>query len=73
MSEASKPSDPVVAYAGQGAYQNQIDELYECCDVFYRRYGDDAKTVSCPKASLLRFVEPHIAFPIFQILIWNDP
>ncbi|ORY66488.1 uncharacterized protein BCR38DRAFT_181642 [Pseudomassariella vexata] len=34
--------------------QGLIDALYECCDVFYQKNGDDASTVSCPKASLLR-------------------
>ncbi|KAI1094182.1 DUF1903-domain-containing protein [Rostrohypoxylon terebratum] len=31
-----------------------IDALYECCDAFYRRHGDNATSASCPKASLLR-------------------
>ncbi|KAL7628250.1 Cx9C motif-containing protein 4, mitochondrial [Parahypoxylon ruwenzoriense] len=31
-----------------------IDALYECCDAFYRKYGDSATSASCPKASLLR-------------------
>ncbi|KAI6087057.1 DUF1903-domain-containing protein [Hypoxylon rubiginosum] len=31
-----------------------IDALYDCCDAFYRKHGDNATTVSCPKASLLR-------------------
>ena len=34
--------------------QAQIDALYECCNAFYQANGDDAKTVSCPKAGLLR-------------------
>jgi len=34
--------------------QNQIGELYKCCNLFYERQGDDAQTVSCPKANLLR-------------------
>lgn len=34
--------------------QRQIDALYECCNKFYQKEGDDASTVSCPKASLLR-------------------
>ncbi|TKA28637.1 Cx9C motif-containing protein 4, mitochondrial [Salinomyces thailandicus] len=33
--------------------QTQIDALYECCNLFYQRNGDEASTVSCPKASLL--------------------
>ena len=32
----------------------QVDDLYKCCDLFYQRNGDDASTVSCPKANLLR-------------------
>jgi len=35
---------------------SQIDALYECCNAFYQRQGDDASTVSCPKASLLRYI-----------------
>ncbi|KAK4188350.1 hypothetical protein QBC35DRAFT_496498 [Podospora australis] len=31
-----------------------IDALYECCTAFYERNGEDATTVSCPKASLLK-------------------
>ncbi|KAI1209470.1 DUF1903-domain-containing protein [Annulohypoxylon truncatum] len=31
-----------------------IDALYECCDAFYRKHGDNATSASCPKASLLR-------------------
>jgi hypothetical protein len=38
----------------------QIDALYECCSLFYKKEGDDASTVSCPKASLLRYVLAHI-------------
>ncbi|KAK4540571.1 Cx9C motif-containing protein 4, mitochondrial [Oleoguttula mirabilis] len=34
--------------------QKQIDALYECCNLFYQRNGDDASCVSCPKANLLR-------------------
>ena len=34
----------------------QIDALYECCNLFYQKNGDDASTVSCPKANLLRYV-----------------
>lgn len=34
--------------------QKQVDELYKCCNAFYARQGDDASTVSCPKAGLLR-------------------
>ncbi|KAL5349408.1 Cx9C motif-containing protein 4, mitochondrial [Pseudogymnoascus australis] len=32
----------------------EIDALYECCNAFYEKNGDTAKTVSCPKANLLR-------------------
>ncbi|KAG9234123.1 hypothetical protein BJ875DRAFT_377150, partial [Amylocarpus encephaloides] len=34
--------------------RGQVDALYECCNSFYEANGDDAKTVSCPQASLLR-------------------
>ncbi|OJJ49720.1 hypothetical protein ASPZODRAFT_128232 [Penicilliopsis zonata CBS 506.65] len=34
--------------------QAQIDALYACCNAFYQERGDDAKTPSCPKPSLLR-------------------
>ncbi|PVH74722.1 DUF1903-domain-containing protein [Cadophora sp. DSE1049] len=34
--------------------RSQVDALYDCCNKFYKRNGDDAKSVSCPKASLLR-------------------
>lgn len=34
--------------------QSQIAELYRCCNLFYERQGNDAHTVSCPKAHLLR-------------------
>ncbi|KAJ5358948.1 uncharacterized protein N7496_011361 [Penicillium cataractarum] len=34
--------------------QAQIDALYECCNAFYQQQGDQASTVSCPKAHLLR-------------------
>lgn len=34
--------------------QAQIDALYECCNAFYKERGEDAKTPSCPKATLLR-------------------
>jgi hypothetical protein len=31
-----------------------IDALYECCQAFYEKNGDQAKTVSCPKPELLK-------------------
>ncbi|CAI7599744.1 DUF1903-domain-containing protein [Penicillium manginii] len=34
--------------------QTQIDALYECCNAFYQKNGDQASVVSCPKAQLLR-------------------
>jgi hypothetical protein len=34
--------------------RSEVDVLYDCCNAFYSKYGDDAKSVSCPKASLLR-------------------
>ena len=36
------------------ACQQQIDDLYACCNAFYARQGDDAKSESCPKSNLLR-------------------
>lgn len=38
----------------EGKCKSQIDALYSCCNSFYEKYGDDARTVSCPKANLLR-------------------
>ncbi|KAL8874412.1 MAG: hypothetical protein Q9174_000257 [Haloplaca sp. 1 TL-2023] len=38
----------------QDRCQEQVNALYKCCDAFYQRNGDEAKTVSCPKANLLR-------------------
>jgi hypothetical protein len=35
----------------------KVDALYECCNAFYHEKGEGASTVSCPKASLLRY--PH--------------
>ncbi|KAH7274613.1 Cx9C motif-containing protein 4, mitochondrial [Fusarium solani] len=34
--------------------QTVIRQLYECCEVFYERYGEEASTVSCPKPYLLK-------------------
>ena len=34
--------------------QSAVQALYECCEAFYDKYGEDAKTPSCPTASLLR-------------------
>ncbi|KAI6779054.1 DUF1903-domain-containing protein [Emericellopsis cladophorae] len=34
--------------------QSVINALYECCDAFYSKYGEDASTVSCPKPKLLQ-------------------
>ena len=34
--------------------RSHVDALYDCCQAFYSKYGDDAKSVSCPKASLLK-------------------
>ena len=31
-----------------------VDALYECCQAFYKKNGDNATTVSCPKPNLLR-------------------
>ncbi|KAI5207440.1 hypothetical protein E4T39_01884 [Aureobasidium subglaciale] len=38
----------------QSADYAKIDALYECCNAFYEKNGDNASTVSCPKAGLLR-------------------
>ncbi|WPG99216.1 Hypothetical protein R9X50_00202700 [Acrodontium crateriforme] len=45
----------------QDKCQKQINALYECCDLFYKRNGDDAQTVSCPKVSLLRLKMKQLA------------
>ncbi|KAH8784066.1 hypothetical protein BGZ57DRAFT_884614 [Hyaloscypha finlandica] len=34
--------------------RSQVDALYKCCNAFYAQNGDDAKSASCPKASLLK-------------------
>ncbi|KAH6895153.1 mature-T-cell-proliferation protein [Thelonectria olida] len=34
--------------------QTAIKALYECCEAFYERYGDEGSTPSCPKPNLLR-------------------
>ncbi|KAF2473870.1 DUF1903-domain-containing protein [Lindgomyces ingoldianus] len=34
--------------------RKEVDALYECCNAFYQKNGDEARTVSCPKAPLLR-------------------
>ncbi|KAL6920159.1 hypothetical protein FSST1_004185 [Fusarium sambucinum] len=34
--------------------QTAIKKLYECCEAFYERYGQEASTVSCPKPNLLK-------------------
>ncbi|KAF4967626.1 hypothetical protein FZEAL_10510 [Fusarium zealandicum] len=34
--------------------QTVIKQLYECCEAFYERHGEDASTVSCPKPNLLK-------------------
>lgn len=38
------------------ANETKVDALYECCNAFYKENGDNATTVSCPKASLLRYI-----------------
>lgn len=32
----------------------EIDALYACCNSFYQREGDNAKSVCCPRPDLLR-------------------
>jgi hypothetical protein len=34
--------------------RSQVDALYECCNQFYERFGDNAHSTSCPKPNLLR-------------------
>ncbi|KAG6017955.1 hypothetical protein E4U43_008082 [Claviceps pusilla] len=34
--------------------QDVVRALYDCCDAFYQKYGDEATTPSCPKPNLLR-------------------
>lgn len=34
--------------------RSQVDALYECCNSFYDKYGDNAQSASCPKPNLLR-------------------
>ncbi|PMD56004.1 uncharacterized protein K444DRAFT_617100 [Hyaloscypha bicolor E] len=34
--------------------RSQVDALYKCCNAFYAQNGDNAKSASCPKASLLK-------------------
>lgn len=34
--------------------QSVIRNLYECCEAFYERHGEDASSPSCPKPNLLK-------------------
>ncbi|OAQ64204.2 hypothetical protein VFPPC_16177 [Pochonia chlamydosporia 170] len=34
--------------------QDVIKALYECCDAFYQKNGEEATSPSCPKPNLLR-------------------
>ncbi|KAI1325255.1 DUF1903-domain-containing protein [Xylariaceae sp. FL0255] len=34
--------------------EHLIDALYECCNAFYEKKGDNATSPSCPKPNLLR-------------------
>lgn len=34
--------------------QDAVKALYECCEAFYQRYGDEATSPSCPQPNLLR-------------------
>ncbi|KAI1339562.1 DUF1903-domain-containing protein [Xylariaceae sp. FL0016] len=38
----------------QAKCEHLIDALYECCDAFYQKRGDQATTASCPKPNLLK-------------------
>ncbi|RSL70482.1 hypothetical protein CEP54_001726 [Fusarium duplospermum] len=40
--------------------QTVIRQLYECCEAFYERYGEEASTVSCPKPYLLKLKMKHL-------------
>lgn len=33
--------------------KKEVEDLYRCCNAFYEERGPEAKTVSCPKVSLL--------------------
>ncbi|PSK55393.1 hypothetical protein C1H76_7814 [Elsinoe australis] len=45
----------------QDRCKKEVNALYECCNAFYQKEGDDAQNVSCPKASLLRLKMKQIA------------
>lgn len=57
-----------ICFMCASADTSQIDALYECCNSFYQKNGDDAKTVSCPKAGLLRLV----VNPLITLLYISD-
>ncbi|KAE8145808.1 DUF1903-domain-containing protein [Aspergillus avenaceus] len=46
--------DPPCHPRAEQKCQSQINALYECCNAFYETRGEDAKTPSCPKYSLLK-------------------
>ncbi|RCI11545.1 hypothetical protein L249_7341 [Ophiocordyceps polyrhachis-furcata BCC 54312] len=40
--------------------RDAVKALYDCCQRFYNRYGDDAQTPSCPRPELLHLkLEQH--------------
>lgn len=39
----------------------QVEALYDCCNAFYEKNGDEGQTVSCPKAGLLRLKMKQLA------------
>ena len=38
----------------QAKCEKLVDSLYECCQAFYQKQGDEASSVCCPKANLLK-------------------
>lgn len=34
--------------------RSQVDALYDCCNAFYEKFGENAQSASCPKPNLLR-------------------
>ena len=41
--------------------QDVVKALYECCEAFYSKYGEDATTPSCPKPNLLKLKMKQLA------------
>lgn len=58
-STATVLSDWLLDCLGKNNYndakcQSAVKALYECCEAFYDRQGDDARTASCPLPDTLR-------------------